>query len=132
MEAERHESQSDDAQQYPSEGLTQEELERASEALDLARVVVEAGLHEKPTDDQKNDAAGEHAESAELDHDVSFGGAHLRALQVLGEGGSVGLEELAESDHDRDEADDGRHPAAGRVGEDGSYRFLSAVAGSSA
>jgi hypothetical protein len=45
VEAKRHESKRNDAQQYPSEGLAQQEQERASEALNLSGIVMEAGLH---------------------------------------------------------------------------------------
>src|ERR1700682_3875748 len=131
VEAQRHKPQRDDAQQHAAEGLVQQEYERASEALDLARVVTLAGLDEEPTDDQKGDAAGEHAESAECDRALPFGLAHLRALQILCEGGSIGLEKLPDADPDSDEAEADCQPAAAGMVEDGGYRFLGAVAGRS-
>ena len=55
MQAQRHEPQNDDAQYDPSEGLTEQVEECASEALDLGGVVVDAGLDKKPTDHQEDD-----------------------------------------------------------------------------
>src|SRR4029077_19183844 len=128
MEAQRHESQSNQAQQDASEGLAKQEQECASEALGPAGVVIDACLDDKPGAAQKDNAPGEHPEAAEAYRDVPLGCAHLSALQVLREIGLVGLEELPQGNDDRDEADDDRHRAAARVDEDGGYRLLGAVA----
>src|SRR3989442_10666904 len=132
VKAQCNKSQRDGTQQDASEGLAQQELERSSEALGLARVVVDAGLDEEPANDQKNNATGEHPKTAEPHRDVPLGWAHLRAFQVLREIGFVGLEELPQGDGDRDEAEEGRQRTASGVDEDGSNRFLGAVAGGSA
>jgi hypothetical protein len=72
VEAQGDEPERDDAQHNAPERLAKQEKERAPKALDLARVVVHTGLDEEPTDDQKDDAAGEHPEAAEFDRYVPF------------------------------------------------------------
>src|ERR1700680_2355653 len=51
VQSQRHESERDDADEYVSVGLVEQKEERAAEALDLARIVVDAGLDQEPTDD---------------------------------------------------------------------------------
>src|SRR4030088_3636694 len=100
MGPERNESQRHNAQEHAPERLVQQELECASETLDLARIVVKACLHDEPTDDEEDDSAGEHAEAAQSDRALSLPLAHLRAFQVFREGGPVGFQELPQADTD--------------------------------
>ena len=66
------EAEGDDTEQDVSERLTEKEKERAAEALDLGRVVLQAGLDHKPANDQEYDTTGEHPEAAQSDRDRSL------------------------------------------------------------
>src|SRR6202158_977724 len=59
VETQGHKPQRDYAQHNASEGLAQQEREGTAEALDLGRVVMEACLHDEPSDGQKGHTAGE-------------------------------------------------------------------------
>src|ERR1700730_17520653 len=104
MEAKRHEAEGNNAQHNSAERLGQQEHKRSAEALGLSRVVMNAGLDDKPTHDQEDHASGEHAEPAEPNNESASGRAHLCALQVVLEGGPISLKKLPDGDPDHDEA----------------------------
>src|SRR5450759_171805 len=129
VEAERHKSQRDDSDEQMAVWLAQEEQESSAEAGGLARVMMNSSLDQEKSDDQERDATGGHPEAAEPDRDVSFGLAHLARLQVVLEGGPVGLDELADADSDRDDAQQNGDDAACRIGQQSADSFLGAVVG---
>src|SRR5689334_7287425 len=105
MEAKRDETERDDAKDDVSVRFVEQEQECTPEALDLARVMVESGLDDEPTDNQKDDTSGEHAETAKSDREIALCRAHLRTLEIPLEDGTVCLNELAYCHPDRDQAD---------------------------
>src|SRR5450759_3397828 len=129
MQAEGYEPQGDDAYEPAPIRLVQKKDEGATEAASLTWVAVDAGLDKEPADHEERHAAGEHPEAAKVYCDLAPSLVHLGAFQVLREYGSIGFEELPESDPKRANPDQNREPAAGRMGEHRGDRLLGAVAG---
>src|SRR5206468_1038004 len=72
----------------------------------------------EPADDEEDDAPRKHPEAAEGNSDLALHLAHLRAIEVSLEDSAIGLDELAQADADRRQADKHRQPAAFWVVED--------------
>ena len=127
MEPESNKAKRDDAEEPSSVRLGQQEQERPTKALDLARGVMESSLEEEPTDHQERDTPSRHAEPAEPDGDLSFGLGHLTGFQILRERGPVRLDELPDADDYGDDAEQFGDEATARIREQGGHRFLGAV-----
>ena len=91
--------------------------------------MVKARLHDEPADDEKSDAAREHPEAAQRDHNASRALAHLPAFEIPLENGPIAFDELPDCDPDCDQADQHRQGSAGRVVENGQDRLLGGIAG---
>src|SRR5579872_187259 len=129
MDPKRDEAKRHDGEDDAAERRCEQRGERPAEAVNQARVPVEAALEHEPSDDGESHTSRHHAPPAKRVHDLSLGRRHLVTFQIVLEHGAVRVDELPETDADGDGSDRHRDEVPGRVREHSGDGGLRAIVG---